>query len=251
MGMAINKFIMDWMLELERRFKILSQSQSIADLGPQDLAPDIKLLLKSENKDTADSRDLYSHWAIKDYISFDLFDRRAEKVDLNLDLERTDSWDIVTNFGTSEHMFNQFAFMKNCHDLTRQGGVSLHALPVSSGMDHGFYNYHPTFFRSLAIANNYEILDFRYVPFIVKQQESGKKNYSFVALGESRGLTERKDIFLSKIRLVAHASNLRLLLSSSNFYRNFFLGDYIFLAFRKNSSNKFVMPIQERYSPKY
>ena len=245
--MAINKFIMDWMLELERRFKILSQSQSIADLGPQDLTSDIKLLLKSENRDMADSRDLYSHWAIKNYVSFDLFDRRAEKVDLNLDLERTDSWDIVTNFGTSEHMFNQFAFMKNCHDLTRQGGVSLHALPVSSGMDHGFYNYHPTFFRSLAIANNYEILDFRYIPFIVKQQESGKKTCSFVSLGKSRGLTERKDIFMSKVKLLAHISNLRLLLSSSDFYHNFFLGDYIFLAFRKNSGNKFVSPIQERY----
>ena len=49
MTMAINKFIMDWMLELERSFKILSQSQSIADLGPQDLTPELKLLLKSEN----------------------------------------------------------------------------------------------------------------------------------------------------------------------------------------------------------
>lgn len=247
MAMAINKFIMNWVLELERHFQILSQSQSIADLGPQDLSNDLKLLLKSENKDIADGRDLYSHWAIKNYISFDLFDRRAEKVDLNLDLMRTDSWDIVTNFGTSEHMFNQFAFMKNCHDLTRQGGFSLHVLPVSSGMDHGFYNYHPTFFRSLAKANNYEILSFRYVPFIVKQQESRRKNYSFVDLEKSRGLTERRDIFMSKVKLVSRISNLRLLISPSDFHSNFFLGDYIFLALRKNSSNKFVIPIQERY----
>ena len=238
---------MNWMLELERRFKILSQSQSIADLCPQDLTPDLKLLLKSENKDIVDGRDLYSHLGIQNYTSFDLFDSRAEKVDLNLDLERTDTWDIVTNFGSSEHMFNQFAFMKNCHDLTRQGGVSLHALPVSSGMDHGFYNYHPTFFRSLAIANQYEILDFQYVPFIVKQQESSRKNYFFVTLGDSLGLTERKDIFMSKVKLVAQISNLRLLLSSMDFYHNFFLGDYIFLAFRKNSSNKFVSPIQKKY----
>jgi hypothetical protein len=249
--MAINKFLMDWMLELEQNFKILSQSQSIADLGPQDLSPDLKILLNSEHVDMAESRDLYSYWGIKNYMSFDLFDRRSEKVDLNLDLERTDSWDVVTNFGTSEHLFNQFAFMKNCHDLTRQGGVSLHVLPVSSGMDHGFFNYHPTFFRSLAIANNYEILDFRFIPFIVKQHESGKESCSFVSLGKSRRSTERKEIFMSKVKLLAHISNLRLLLSSSDFHHNFFLGDYIFVAFRKNSSNKFVTPIQERYNPSY
>lgn len=242
---------MDWMLELERSFKILSQSQSIADLGPQDLTPELKLLLKSENRDIVDGRDLYSHWAIKNYKSFDIFDRRAEKVDLNLDLDRTDSWDIVTNFGTSEHVFNQFAFMKNCHDLTRQGGVSLHVLPVSSGTDHGFYNYHPTFFRSLARANNYEILNFQYVPFIVKQQKSIKKNYSFVTLSKSRELTEGRDIFLSKIKLIAQFSNLKLLLSSSDFYHNFFRGDYIFIAFRKNSSTKFVSPIQEKFLLNY
>ena len=245
--MAINKFVMDWMLELERSFKILSRSESIADLGPQDLTTDLKLLLKSENKDIVDGRDLYSHWGIKSYISFDLFDRRAEKVDLNVDLERKDTWDIVTNFGTSEHMFNQFAFMKNCHDLTRQGGVSLHVLPVSSGMDHGFYNYHPTFFRSLALANQYEILNFQYVPFIVKQEKSSNKNYSFVPLGESRGLTEGKDIFLSKIKLLAQFSNLKFLHKSSYFYHNFFRGDYIFIAFRNNSASKFVSPIQEKY----
>lgn len=249
--MAINSFLMNWMLELESSFKILSRSHSIADLGPQDLTSDIKILLNSQHRDIADSRDLYSHWGIKNYTSFDLYDRRATKVDLNLDLERTDTWDIVTNFGTSEHLFNQFAFMKNCHDLTRQGGVSLHALPVASGMDHGFFNYHPTFFRSLAIANNYEILDFRYIPFIVKQQESRKKSYSFVSLSKSRGLTERKDIFISKVKLLAHISNLRFLLNSKDFYHNFFLGDYIFLAFRKNTSNKFIIPIQERYNPKY
>ena len=245
--MAINRLMADWILELEREFKILSRSQSIAELGPQDLTPDLRLLLKSENKEIVDGRDLYLHWAIKNYKSFDLFDHRAEKVDLNIDLERTDSWDIVTNFGTSEHIFNQFAFMKNCHDLTRQGGVSLHVLPVASGRDHGFYNYHLTFFRSLAIANKYEILNFRYVPFASKQVQSGKKSYSFVDLGKSPPSLERHEIFKSKVKLVAQLCSLRSLTRVSDFYRNFFSADYIFIAFRKNSCEKFVTPTQEKY----
>jgi hypothetical protein len=245
--MGINRLMVDWILELEREFKILSRSQSIADLGPQDLATDLILLFKSENKDIVDGRDLYSHWAIKNYKSFDLFDHRAEKVDLNIDLERTDSWDIVTNFGTSEHIFNQFAFMKNCHDLTRQGGVSLHVLPVASGKDHGFYNYHLTFFRSLAIANKYQILNFRYVPFFSKQEQSGKKSYSFVDLGKSPPSLERHEIFKSKVKLVAQLCGLRSLTRVSDFYHNFFGGDYIFIAFRKNSCEKFVTPTQIIY----
>lgn len=245
--MAINRFLMQWLLELERDFKILSNSQSIAELGPQDLTPDLKALLASNRDGIVDARDLYSHWGIHNYTSFDLFDPRAENVDLNVDLERTDSWDIVTNFGTSEHLFNQFAFMKNCHDLTKTKGITLHVVPISSGMDHGLINYHPTFFRSLALANSYEILDFRYVPFIVMQQESKKKKCRYVKLGESRQLRERKDIFLSKLKLSCRISNLPMLTNSKRFYHNFFLGDYIFVAFRKNSDDAFIVPIQERY----
>ena len=245
--MAINRFLMQWLLELERDFKILSNSRSIADLGPQDLTPDLKALLTSDHKAIEDARGLYSLWGLSDYTSFDLFDPRAENVDLNIDLGRTDSWDIVTNFGTSEHLFNQFAFMKNCHDLTKTGGISLHAVPISSGMDHGLFNYHPTFFRSLAIANNYEIVDFRYVPFIVMQQELKKEKYRYVNLGEFRELRERKDIYLSKLKLSCRITNLPILTNSKKFYRNFFLGDYVFVAFRKNSDNAFIVPIQERY----
>lgn len=33
----------------------------------------------------------------------------------------------------------------------------LHALPHQGGPDHGFYNYHPTFFHDLAAANGYRL----------------------------------------------------------------------------------------------
>ena len=244
--MAINTFLMQWLLQLDDEHNILKNSKSIADLGPQDLTPDLKNLFSSEET-PIDAHELYAKWGIKEYLALDLFDMRAERADLNTDLKRADKWDIVTNFGTSEHMFNQHAFMKNCHDLTKQGGISLHVVPISSGMDHGFVNYNPTFFRSLALANNYEILDFRFIPFIVMQQESTKRSYTYVTLGKSRELRERKDIFLSKVKLIFNFSNLPILIDSKKMYHNFFLGDYVFVAFRKNSNVEFVIPIQERY----
>lgn len=173
--MGINRFTADWIQELESSFGILRNSVSIADLGPQDLSSDvIERTSEPGGIKIKKSRDLYATWGLTDYISFDLFDSRAEQVDLNTVIDPNRTWDILTNFGTSEHIFNQYAFMKNCHNLTRQGGILLHAVPTSSGADHGFYNYHPTFFRSLALANNYSILDFRYVPFAVKQSSSKK-----------------------------------------------------------------------------
>lgn len=245
--MGIDKFTMNWILELEQNHGILTSSKSIADLGPQDLSSDLRVSEPGGTADLVDSKDLYSKWGLQDYTAFDLFDSRAEIVDLSIDLKRTDSWDIVTNFGTSEHIFNQFAFMKNCHDLTKPGGISLHALPVASGIDHGFFNYHPTFFRSLAIANNYKILDFRYVPFAIKQSQSQRQDYKYATLSQTFDRNERRNIFLTKLKVIASLSNIQTVTSPMKFYKAFFLGDLVFVAFRKNLDSQFVSPIQEKY----
>lgn len=245
--MGIDRLLQEWVLELELNHKILSNSTSIADLGPQDISSDLIDQEPNSKGRLVDSRDLYHKWGLKEYISFDLFDSRAEIVNLSIDLKRTDTWDIVTNFGTSEHVFNQFAFMKNCHDLTKTGGISLHAVPVSSGMDHGFFNYHPTFFRSLAIANNYEILDFRYIPFAVKQSRSRRKTYKYVKLQKSYEIQERRNIFFTKLKIIFSLSNVTTILSPMKLYNSFFLHDLVFVALKRNSSAQFNSPIQEKY----
>jgi hypothetical protein len=249
--MGISKITMNWILELEQNHGILSNSNSIADLGPQDLSLDLRAWEPDITAGLFDARDLYSKWGLKDYKAFDLFDSRAEIVDLSIDLGRSDTWDIVTNFGTSEHVFNQFAFMKNCHDLTMPGGISLHALPVASGMDHGFFNYHPTFFRSLAIANDYEILDFRYIPFATTQSRSRKKNYKYVELGQFYEFRERRNIFLMKLKVIALLLNFKTIFNPMRFYNTFFLHDLVLVAYRKKSNSQFVSPIQERYLKRF
>lgn len=86
----------------------------------------------------------------------------AEQYDLNLPLPIADQFDVVTNIGTGEHVFNQYQVYKSLHERTRPGGIMIHALPNQGGYDHGFYNYHPTFVFDLSQANRYRIVSLVY-----------------------------------------------------------------------------------------
>jgi hypothetical protein len=67
-------------------------------------------------------------------------------------------YDFVTNHGTSEHLLNQQNFFKVVHELTKPGGLMLHAVPFTAHIEHGFFNYQPNFFESLARYNSYKLL---------------------------------------------------------------------------------------------
>lgn len=83
-------------------------------------------------------------------------------MDLNVDIASTyrfgEKYDLVTNNGTGEHLFNQYAVLKNMHDLTRSGGLLLFVLPFYNWLNHGFFNFNPILFVDLAAANQYELV---------------------------------------------------------------------------------------------
>lgn len=84
-------------------------------------------------------------------------------MDLNFDyLENAhfNKFDLVTNYGTSEHLLNQLNFFKTMHDLTNKNGLMIHELPCMFGINHGMFKYEPKFFTDLARSNSYEILGF-------------------------------------------------------------------------------------------
>lgn len=68
-------------------------------------------------------------------------------------------YNLVTNHGTTEHVFNVYQSFKNIHDLTSPNGIMIHALPFQGYVNHGFYNFQPCFYEDLALENNYEILE--------------------------------------------------------------------------------------------
>ena len=83
-------------------------------------------------------------------------------MDLNVDLREkyafTQTYDLVTNNGTGEHIFNQYAVVKNMHQLTKVGGMLLFVLPFYNWMNHGFFNFNPLLFTDLAAANGYDVV---------------------------------------------------------------------------------------------
>ncbi len=67
-------------------------------------------------------------------------------------------FDLVTNFGTTEHVFNQLRAFQTIHELSKPGGFMYHDLPMAGFFDHALFRYDPLFFRALVSANDYEVL---------------------------------------------------------------------------------------------
>ncbi len=106
------------------------------------------------------ARDFYEH-AGWQYQCIDTDGRHgALTIDLNFDSVPPDhagAYDLVTNFGTTEHLINQANAFRVIHDLAKPGGLIIHILPFLA-VEHGFFTYQPNFFYALAKANSYDTL---------------------------------------------------------------------------------------------
>jgi hypothetical protein len=66
---------------------------------------------------------------------------------------------LVINSGTAEHVLDQRRVFQTIHEAAGVGALMVHDAPSSGWPDHGFYNYQPCFFRDLAKANDYEVVE--------------------------------------------------------------------------------------------
>ncbi|HWB48005.1 MAG TPA: hypothetical protein VG651_02770 [Stellaceae bacterium] len=102
-------------------------------------------------------------WLGFDYASIDI-DGSPGSIPLDLNYDAAPAghrarYDLVTNFGTTEHVANQLNAFAVIHDLTRHGGVIIHELPVHGSFNHGLINYNFKFFWLLARSNHYRFID--------------------------------------------------------------------------------------------
>jgi hypothetical protein len=67
-------------------------------------------------------------------------------------------FDLVMNFGTTEHVFNQLRAFQTIHALTKVNGVCYHDLPMAGYLNHALYRYDPLFFSTVLPANHYAVL---------------------------------------------------------------------------------------------
>jgi SAM-dependent methyltransferase len=90
----------------------------------------------------------YSNFQEADYI-FDL--------NLPAPLDLHNKFDVIADFGTTEHIFNLPQVLKNLHDMLKVGGRVIHMLPSSNWVDHGFYMFSPTLFHDYYRVNKWNI----------------------------------------------------------------------------------------------
>lgn len=98
------------------------------------------------------------------YNAIDIADGyRTTIVDLNHQAVPDDfvsKFDLVLNFGTTEHLLNQYNAFRFIHNSVKVGGYIVHSLPCVGYSNHGYLTYTPRCFFDLAGFNQYEVTDF-------------------------------------------------------------------------------------------
>lgn len=237
-------------LEVGRQDIVLSKnvlvnfvtSVSRAPLPPTEIVE--KFFLNGQPRWWTSTPDFYATLGLRDYHAADLDDQRADfPIDLNLPISLNRRFDVITDFGTIEHVFNIANIVKFIHDHLELGGVALHVLPTRGDYNHGFFNIHSTFYRDLAVANRYEIVDLVNVPDFAGQCESVEASEK---IGDSRprksnmvdiANTDDPGREVEFAKLVVERAE-----TSTRTY------DYVFAALRKRVDAEFVCPQQFIYT---
>jgi|UniRef100_UPI0037845E56 hypothetical protein len=100
------------------------------------------------------------------YDAIDIADGyRTTILDLNHQSAPRDfvgAFDLVINYGTTEHLLNQYNAFKVIHDSTKAGGYMVHSLPCVGYSNHGYFTYTPRCMFDMAGYNLYEVVEFRF-----------------------------------------------------------------------------------------
>jgi hypothetical protein len=188
---------------------------------------------------------LYGVFRYTTYRSIDLDDPRADwRCDLNHPVDISERFDMITNFGTAEHIFNICEVFRSMHVLLREGGVQLHVMPVFGDVNHGFYNVHPTAYLDVAKANDYVIEDSRYVDEIDRRTTEHANRFEddidFDALPIGRARLEAHLTLGAEI-----AANVLAIWKQRP---DAVPKDYAFVALRKLRDRPFRVPIQRLFA---
>jgi|GEM_PF-518076 len=147
--------------------------KSVIELGSQDITIGqeyfSQLLVKLFGSPLPDglpvtAKTLYQSMGLELYQCIDADGcHNALTFDLNKDIKQVygfaEEFDLVTNHGTTEHCFDQYHCFMNIHNLCVVGGLMIHIMPIQGYVNHGFYNYQPSFFYDLAAANHYKVIN--------------------------------------------------------------------------------------------
>ena len=130
----------------------LREIKSVCDLGAQ-----------NNYSGAANPAPYISEWykekGITDYIAIDLNgENDSKKWDLSEPVKTSKQYDLVADFGTSEHVKDLYGCMANVNKLCKIGGLMIHENPkVGNWPLHGFHYRDKDFYYQLAEANGYQL----------------------------------------------------------------------------------------------
>jgi hypothetical protein len=273
--MALNPLKICW-LEYLYKNDLFKNKKSLLDLGPQDLTTNknyiVKILSYRFNSNKLENilsniyeEDgtikkgfqpfFYSLWGIENYFSLDYNDSRANYIyDLNKVNNFNMHFDVITNFGTAEHIFNIGTFYENLHNLLNINGIALNITPTYADINHGFYNIHPNVYSQLMKTNDYFQHSFIYLDnYVGKNGLLAKTLETYDFKNNKINLGSITDNFsdmshLGKFRekiykvFLENIKNINSLKYTHNPERGCF--DYVFVAYEKVLDHKFKIPQQ-------
>ena len=150
--MGLTKKIIDFQEKIIQNVGFQWQNMRICELG----AMCMRTVDIPAKKYYIEEKDVLEH------VSIDLNGMYGS---LTLDLclpvpeELLNRFHLITNFGTIEHVDNQYQVFKNAHDMCNLNGIMIHALPtLNYWKKHCRYFYSKKFFIELASSCNYKIL---------------------------------------------------------------------------------------------
>ncbi|HET6224667.1 MAG TPA: hypothetical protein VFF27_00215 [Bacteroidia bacterium] len=135
--------------------KYKGDSKSVCELGAQNLY----------DKDYGTEKGPYANvYYNSNGIEYTFIDVSKENNSLDIDLSKpqtfTEVYDLVTDFGTSEHVSDSYNCAKAIHDLVKVGGTVIQENPKTGNWPgHGFHYKTKAFYEKLASSNGYEILE--------------------------------------------------------------------------------------------
>ena len=214
--------------------------KSVLEIGSQELhlgKDDIKELFKQANLDSsqvdkfkdidnfpkhkpkASTKPFYNALGLSEYTCIDVNQEHgAIGHDLNLpflDKSKYNNFDVVTDFGSCEHVFNVVEAYKTMHNLLKPKGYFIVAQGVLKG--NGYFLFDNSFFSGFAAANNYKIISSSYIVLTKAKSENESDLHYHIPL--SRDLFDVLDF--SKLDNVA-----------------------IYMVMQKQEDKEFVIPYQ-------
>lgn len=134
----------------------LPRGFSVCELGAQQMA---------DGKVGTPAEDFYRAIGCGRYVSIDANGQGTVTADLNQPLNigantehLLDQFDLVTDFGTGEHIFDQAQVWRTLHELTKPGGYLVIDRPAQGYSKHCFYLVNACLLSDLVAANGYRII---------------------------------------------------------------------------------------------